>query len=156
MDYSNLLKQLFLLLNLWSSASKTFSRQAISHSKPKRQWQHSMIWREATLNVELSNGASQAGRRQEAYCLVGWLFWVGDGKQAMVRSLSSYHLRCFWHLSTWKKLVKIGLKMGQFWGKIGKNWVDFFEWGTGSRRWSDLSPPITCDVFDIFWLEKIW
>ena len=22
--------------------------------------------------------------------------------------------------------------------------VDFFEWGTGSSRWSDLSPPITC------------
>ena len=76
---------------------------------------------------------------------------VGDGQISPLLSpamfLTSFDL---------KKMVKIGFKMGQYWVETGKNWVDFFEWGTGSRRWSHLSPPITCDVFDIFRLEKNW
>jgi len=77
MDYSNLLEkpeQLFLLLNLWSSASKTFIvRQFLIQD---RQWQHSICLnaREATLNVEC--------REQRGLLPGPWTFLSG-GREAV-------------------------------------------------------------------------
>ena len=71
-------EQLFLLLNLWSSASKTFitdnGNTVFVWMQEKQHWTLKQSW-------------------AEAYCLVGWLFWVGDRKQPVVTSLTAYHLR---------------------------------------------------------------
>ena len=102
---------------------QNFCHQAIHNWQ--QQWQDSICLnaRKATLNVQC--------QQAESLSLVGWLSWVCHLSLSVSLSLSFLAtLNVEWSNARQMRLTA--------WS------VDFFERGSASSRWSDLSPPITC------------
>ena len=99
-------------------------RQFLIQNRETMATQHDLFECKKRSNIErwFKQNARQA--EELAYCLIGWLFWVGNRKQTLVGSLPSYHLcsqpgTMFFTSFLSRNWVKNGFKMGRYWVKIG-------------------------------------